>query len=464
MAFPLLLQACDYRTKGPDVAASAHKLPLLSNPRLTYFAPAGRDDRDEIRRKATLVRETEWIKRVLDAMPNMAMILNSNRQIVAANELLLRTLNVAISQIIEERPGEAVGCIRAKDGPDGCGTSHHCANCGAVNAILGSQDQGKTTVRESRILIDTADGLAQLDLKVTATPLQVGANRLTLLVLEDISQAKRLAVLERLFFHDVLNTAGCIQGYTHLLAEGVKDASLCGDVAQLVDQLVGEIQAHRDLIYAETGDLQIQPTPLQILPTLEELQHQYEKHPVAEGRTIKLDNVWNGLITTDRRFLLRVLGNMIKKRPGGNFSRQGRHPWLHRWRQRYDIYRSQHRGDARGRAASSLSAVVQHESTIGPGNRDVQHEAVRRALSGWQGGVYEPITGGNHVLVDSPEVGERQCGCRGGRAGQEQPRLHAALQCAQWNRIDGRPTMTVPPAEAAHGNCSRTARNDEPRR
>ena len=245
-------------------------------------------------------------------MPNMAMILNSNRQIVAANELLLRTLNVAISQIIEERPGEAVGCIRAKDGPDGCGTSHHCANCGAVNAILGSYDQGKTTVRESRILIDTADGLAQLDLKVTATLLQVGADRLTLLVLEDISQAKRLAVLEQLFFHDVLNTAGCIQGYTHLLAEGVKDASLCGEAAQLADHLVEEIQAHRDLVYAETGDLQIQPTPLQILPTLEELQHQYAKHPAAEGRTIRLDNVWNGLITTDRRFLLRVLGNMVK--------------------------------------------------------------------------------------------------------------------------------------------------------
>jgi len=294
------------------VAASAHKLPLLSNPSLTYFAPAGRDDRDEIRRKATLVRETEWIKRVLDAMPNMAMILNSNRQIVAANELLLRTLNVATSQIIEERPGEAVGCIRAKDGPDGCGTSHHCANCGAVNAILGSQGQGKTTVRESRILIDTADGLAQLDLKVTATPLQVGADRLTLIVLEDISQAKRLALLQRLFFHDVLNIAGCIRGYAEILADGATDASLCGDVARLVDQLVEEIHAHRDLVYAESGDLDIQPTPVQVFQTLDDLKLQYARHPAAEGREIKLENVWNGMITTDRRLLLRVLGNMIK--------------------------------------------------------------------------------------------------------------------------------------------------------
>ena len=365
--------------------AAASNLPLLSNPTLTYFAPAGRDDQDQFRRKTTLVRETEWLKRVLDAMPNMAMILNSNRQIVATNELLLRTLNVAISQIIEKRPGEAVGCIRAREGPSGCGTGHHCVKCGAVNAILGSQDQGKTTVWESRILIDTADGLAQLDLKVTATPLQVGADRLTLLVLEDISQAKRLAVLERMFFHDVPNTAGCIQGYTHLLAEGVKDASLCGEAARLAGHLVEEIQAHRDLVYAETGELEVQPTLVRILPTLEELRQSYAKHPVAEGRLIELDDVLDGVIVTDRRFLLRVLGNMVKNAleatsPGRTVSIG----W-YRWRQQYEIHRSQHGSDARRRSASSLSAVVQHQRTIGPRNRHLQHETLRRALPGWQG-------------------------------------------------------------------------------
>ena len=279
---------------------------------MTYFAPAGRDAPDEFRRRTAVVRESVWLGQVLDALPNMAMILNSNRQIVAVNESLLTTLNVSIGQVVEKRPGEAVGCIRAEGGPDGCGTSHHCATCGAVNAILESQNQNKKVVRECRVLIDTADGFAQLDLKVTASPLQVGTERFIMLVLDDISQSKRLCLMERMFFHDVLNTAGCIQGYTHLLAEGVSDASLCGEAAQLADHLVEEIQAHRDLVYAETGDLQIQPTPVQILPTLEEVQHQYAKHPVAKGRTIKLDNVWNGLITTDRCFLLRVLGNMVK--------------------------------------------------------------------------------------------------------------------------------------------------------
>src|ERR1039457_3677917 len=120
---------------------------------MTYFDPAGRDAPYEFRRRTAVVRKSIWLRQVLDALPNMAMILNSNRQIVAVNESLLTTLNVSIGQVVEKRPGEAVGCIRAKDGPDGCGTSHHCATCGAVNAILESQNQNKKVVRECRVLI-----------------------------------------------------------------------------------------------------------------------------------------------------------------------------------------------------------------------------------------------------------------------------------------------------------------------
>jgi len=53
--------------------------------------------------------------------------------------------------------------------------------------------------------------------------------------------------LQRLFFHDVLNIAGCVRGYAEILADGAADASLCEDVVQLVDQLVQEIHAHRDV-------------------------------------------------------------------------------------------------------------------------------------------------------------------------------------------------------------------------
>src|SRR5208283_1698505 len=102
----------------------------------TYFAPAGRDTPAELNRKAAIIERLPLLKDVLDAMPNMVMILNGKRQIVAANRKLLDILGANAGQFVEKRPGEAINCIRATEGPDGCGTGMHCANCGAVHAIL----------------------------------------------------------------------------------------------------------------------------------------------------------------------------------------------------------------------------------------------------------------------------------------------------------------------------------------
>mgnify|MGYP003339318652 CR=1 FL=1 len=51
-----------------------------------------------------------------------------------------------------------------------------------------------------------------------AQPFRQEGEDLLLLSLLDISGEKRRAVLERLFFHDVLNSAGGLRGLLHLLA------------------------------------------------------------------------------------------------------------------------------------------------------------------------------------------------------------------------------------------------------
>ena len=102
----------------------------------TRFAPAGRDTPAEICHKAAIIERVPLLKNALDAMPNMVMILNGNRQIVAANRKLLEVLGAGVTEVVEKRPGEALHCIRAKEGPDGCGTGIHCTTCGAVNAVM----------------------------------------------------------------------------------------------------------------------------------------------------------------------------------------------------------------------------------------------------------------------------------------------------------------------------------------
>jgi nitrogen-specific signal transduction histidine kinase len=279
----------------------------------THFAPSGRDESVEFLRKIEVIKEILLLREVLNAMPSLVMILNSNRQIVSANQAVLRTLNVGVEDILEKRPGEALGCIRSKNGPDGCGTSSHCVTCGAVNAILESQNKDVQIVRECRILVDGPSGPSPLDVKVTATPITVKGERFIVAAIDDISQTKRLEVLQRVFFHDVMNTAHCISGFTQFLTKDPTQAEESSKLLQyLSEELIEEINAQRDLLAAEAGDLSVVKEPV-IIPTfLNELRLKYLNNPEAEERKIDLCIDWDGTIQTDRRLLRRVLGNMLK--------------------------------------------------------------------------------------------------------------------------------------------------------
>lgn len=257
----------------------------------TYFAPAGRETPDALRKKSETVRSLPHLQETIDAMPDMVAVLSSTRQIVAVNQTLLNAFVASADELLSKRPGEAIQCIRVEEGPDGCGTSKYCSACGAVNAILESQQSQQKVTCECRILIHAASVAVPLDLHVTAVPFTIGGETLVLLALADVSQSKRLEVLQRVFFHDVLNTAGCIEGY--------------------VEQIIEETPENREA-RAEAGDLATHPVPMQTSFVLKELHSQYQKHPLAEGRTLEVQCDWDGEIVVDRQLLYRVFGNMLK--------------------------------------------------------------------------------------------------------------------------------------------------------
>jgi signal transduction histidine kinase len=281
----------------------------------TYYAPAGRDAADEIERMAMAVRTAPLLQSTIDAMSDLVLILNAKRQIIGVNRPVLEMLDCNLADVLGKRPGELIGCRNPTAGPDGCGTARECMTCGAVNAILESQRTECKVIRECRVALEEPAGGA-LDLKVYATAVGVGGERYTVCVLKDISDEKRLAVLARLFFHDVMNTAGGIRGYTELLRERfAKDSpeeQELEELEELSEQLIEEISAQRDLIYAESGELEPDFEPLESTNFLERLKALYSKHPLARGRSITIDDQWRGKIVTDRRLLYRVVGNMVK--------------------------------------------------------------------------------------------------------------------------------------------------------
>ncbi|MBK7866954.1 MAG: hypothetical protein IPJ75_08180 [Ignavibacteriales bacterium] len=71
--------------------------------------------------------------------------------------------------------------------------------------------------------------------------------------------------MERIFFHDILNTAGGILGYTQILrdAEPEELTIFSESIEELSKRLIEEIQAQKQLIAAEGGKLDIRQQPIE---------------------------------------------------------------------------------------------------------------------------------------------------------------------------------------------------------
>lgn len=296
------------------MVVSASRLP-------TEFAPAERAPQNEIVNQAAAFGRHTVTVQLLDAIPDAFLILDQHRQAVFANQTLLDMLGVAgIEDVLGLRPGEMLGCVHASKTPGGCGTTEFCRNCGAVAAIL-SGLKGKCDVQEC--WITQKDGTA-LDLRVWSTPFQFEQTQYTVFAVKDIGDEKRRRALERVFFHDVLNTATIISGYVQLLEANPEDAEMvAAEMTHIVERLVGEINTQRDLTAAENGELDVHFSMIDPLMFLQGIQQQYERHPVAVDRHIVINTQQAGvMLYTDRILLERVIGNMVKNAleassPGG---------------------------------------------------------------------------------------------------------------------------------------------------
>ncbi len=282
----------------------------------TYFAPAERADSLQLTAQQQAVIQAPFITALLQAMPDMMLVLNEHRQIVAANKKLLDAFCVADQTALAGlRPGEAVNCIHSTEGPNGCGTSETCSACGAVLTILASQETGSQADGECRLLIANNGGTA-LDLEVTATPIDVGGILLTIFAIKDIGSDKRRLVLERTFFHDILNTVGGIRGIADLLkdSDGLTpeaEAEYKEIMVDLSDSLAEEISQQRRLLSAERGEYVPEMKETDLKDMLQEVSKLYGNHIRTPDRTVIMEETPQCYMITDRSMLRRIVGNMV---------------------------------------------------------------------------------------------------------------------------------------------------------
>jgi PAS domain-containing protein len=252
---------------------------------------------------------------LLDSFPEPVVILNRQRQIVLANDKMATLVGCARELLLGQMPGEVLDCLHKSDTPAGCGTTPFCVYCGANQSIVNCQRTLTANVAECRIICGPTSREAALDLRVSTTPLTIDGRCFTVFALHDVTDEKRRKVLERLFFHDVLNSAGNLRSIMDIWPDlSPPQAIEMIEIARRTSyDLVEQIEAQRDLTIAERGELSVNLQQVDAAAMLSDLCAMYRQQPVGDHKRLQPVLLEGSMmLRSDAAILRRILGNLIK--------------------------------------------------------------------------------------------------------------------------------------------------------
>ncbi|HVO43573.1 MAG TPA: ATP-binding protein [Aggregatilineales bacterium] len=282
-----------------------------NTPPKTQFAPAERASQAQIEADYRYFEALTMVRTMLDAVPDIVLVLNQQRQVVFANKAAVEKFDLTDWRLARGlRPGELLRCIHASEQEGGCGTTEFCRTCGAVTAILSSLG-GRESVQECQVIL--ADDNA-LELEVSATPLEVNGTTLSTFAVKDVSSEKRRRALERIFFHDILNTADSLSVCAEVLKMFPDEQDkVVGILEHSTRHLIAEIKAQKNLQAAEDGELLPEPAPIDVQTLVHAVASEYIYQAQDSGRTVR-ENDSAGSVTmrSDGALIERVIGNMVK--------------------------------------------------------------------------------------------------------------------------------------------------------
>lgn len=253
-------------------------------------------------------RENAVLRGFLETLAQPVMVLDRDHRLVWANQALCEFVDAGIEGVTGRSPGQVLGCGNCGGAGDPCGGK---ADCGLRTALA---DGFSGSGASYDFLLERANGEVR-ELRLKSSPIGPFASDHLFLVIEDRSVQNRRDMLERVFFHDLINSLGAIQGAAQMLQETAKgdDTEMAWLLAEQAQEMLNEVRSHRDLFDAETGIFRPKQEGISCERLLRRIAANFSVHESFGGRVILLDSSREDvLFDSDASLLRRVLGNMVK--------------------------------------------------------------------------------------------------------------------------------------------------------
>jgi hypothetical protein len=284
----------------------------------TLVIPAARASDEEVQEAVVAIAKNPIVTALLDSTNVWIIVINEERQIIAANAAVLRDLHSPNQDTLRSlRLGEAVACVCSEDGESGCGSGENCTDCGVTTAVVKSQQQNEPVEQDCLIAVDRNGVETPMEFKVRATPISLSGKRFTVLALQDISDSKRRRVLERIFIHDLNNTLAGLIGWSEFLAETPdldgETMEAAVNIRTLSRRLAMEVEEHKTLLAVEAREFKPKIQSIPPANILEEIENTFEHYEAAKNKEFEIVRPTPAKpLRTDKALLGKILVNMTK--------------------------------------------------------------------------------------------------------------------------------------------------------
>lgn len=262
------------------------------------------------------IMNIEFYEKILNSISQMTIIINENNEIVFSNKKFMDFLEIDnIQAVLGKRPGESFHCEKICNTNNRCGSTEACKFCGTYQAIVLAQNTGKSSMRECRLVSNKNHKPDYFDFQVEAAPIVISSHKFTLISFTDISNEKRKEALERIFFHDIINTVNGLSGYIQLLSRNADENTLpiAEALTEINQNLIEAIHSQRDLLAAERGDLIISRSILSSFDLMDYcILHLQEMEEANNIKIIKKQSSVNVSFSSDEILVKRILINLLK--------------------------------------------------------------------------------------------------------------------------------------------------------
>lgn len=247
---------------------------------------------------------------------NKANLLDSTQStfIVVDDQLNIKYFNT--KEVTEgddtycDKPGDFLHCQNAIYSTNGCGSSKNCAYCKLRNSVKTVFNTNKAANEE--IILSLEDN-RKLVIQGNMTPFDFHGKQFVAILMTNKGEKQRNMMMEKVFFHDMLNLSGALNGLIDILQVEHSD-ELIDEIKKVANQITEELCAQRDLVFAEDGKLTVHIDNMLLEDFINYTQTLI--NPLLEAHELEMEWILDiekeFIIHTDYRILHRVLLNMTK--------------------------------------------------------------------------------------------------------------------------------------------------------